>query len=172
MAARAHPLARRSGGLTLIELMIGLAICALLMSLAVPSLSHVMQRQRLKAAALGFEVDLREARYEAVRRGAPMHVTFAQGTDWCYAIATRADCDCRIAQPCRVKAVRSSEHRGVKLVQAAPVNYEPETGRATDAGGGAVWQTDNGQRVRVGLTPMGRPSACVLEGQLPPLPGC
>lgn len=163
---------RRRAGLTLIELMIGLAITAVLMSLAVPSFASYLQRQRLKAVAAGLETDLREARYESARRGAPLALVFAAGPDWCYAIATRPDCDCRVQQDCRLKAVRGSDQRGVQLAEFRATRFDPATGNAESPGTTAVWQATGSERVKVSVSALGRPFVCMLEGNLPPLPGC
>lgn len=164
------PAARR--GLTLIELMIGLAITAVLVSLAVPSYSTYLQRSRLKAAALGLETDLREARFEAVRRGLPVQLSFQGGQDWCYAITTAADCGCGTAAPCRLKAVRAADLRGVTLAQFLGTRFDPATGLPDTDGAGALWSAPGGEKVRVSVNGLGRPRVCTLEGQLHPLPAC
>lgn len=170
MGAADRPLPRQAG-LTLIEMMIGLAICAVLMSLAVPSLSAHLQRHRLKAAAQGLELDLREARYESAQRGAPLSLVFSPGADWCYAITTSADCNCREQQACRIKAVRATDLRGVQLLEPRGTRFDPATGHAEQAGTLAVWQA-GGQQVRVSVSMLGRPQVCTLDGSLPPIPGC
>jgi type IV fimbrial biogenesis protein FimT len=166
------PASRRPRGLTLIELMIGLGIFAVLMSLAVPSFQAYLQRNRLKAAAQGLEVDLREVRYESARRGQPLHLVFRTGADWCYAIATGPDCDCRVQQPCRIKTVRGSDLRGVHLLEAHDARFDPASGTADWSGTAALWQAGGPERVRVSLTALGRPLTCVQDGNLAPMPGC
>jgi type IV fimbrial biogenesis protein FimT len=172
MALPRTPPRRRPHGLTLIELMIGLGIAAVLMSLAVPSFQGYLQRNRLKAAAQGLELDLREARFEAARRSQPLHLVFKPGTEWCYAIATRPDCDCHVAQPCRLKTVRGRDLRGVQLLESHDARFDPASGTADLAGTAALWQAGQAERVRVSLSALGRPAVCVLDGSLPPLPGC
>lgn len=167
---RARP--RRPLGLTLIELMIGLGIMAVLMSLAVPSYSAYLQRQRLKAAAQGLELDLREARYESARRNRPLALVLHPGIDWCWAIATQPDCDCRSAQPCRLKTVRASDLRGVHLSEARNVQFDPASGQANAAGPVALLLASGDERVRVEVGGPGRPSVCLLEGTLPPFGRC
>lgn len=163
---------RRARGLTLIELMIGLGICAVLMSLAVPSFQAYLQRNRLKAAAQGLEIDLREARYESARRSQPMHLVFKPGADWCYAIATSPDCDCQVQQACRLRTVRGRDLRGVHLLQAQDLRFDPASGTASLSGMAAVLQAGQPERVKVSVSALGRPSVCVMDGSLPPLPGC
>ena len=172
MARPRTPQRRRPQGLTLIELMIGLSIAAVLMSLAVPSFQAYLQRNRLKAAAQGLELDLREARYESARRSQPLHLVFKGGTDWCYAITTAPDCDCHVAQACRLKTVRGRDLRGVQLLESHDARFDPASGTADFSGTAALWQASQAERVRVTLSALGRPSVCVLDGSLPPLPGC
>lgn len=159
-------------GLTLIELVIGLGICAVLMSLAVPSFGQYLQRQRLKAAAQGLELDLREARFETARRGAALYLNFHAGADWCYALGTTPDCDCRVQQACRIKTTRGSDLRGVHLLESHAMRFDPATGQAEAPGTAAVWAAGGGERVRVSVGAMGRPSVCAQEGSLPPFPAC
>ena len=167
------PATRRvTRGLTLIEMMVALAICAVLMSLAVPSFGQYLQRQRLKAAAQGLELDLREARFEAARRGSALYVSFRDGPDWCYALGTRADCDCRIQQSCRLKATRGSKLQGVQLLASRDLRFDPATGQADAPGLAALWTSASGERVQVSVGALGRPSTCTLQGTLPPLPAC
>lgn len=162
----------RPRGLTLIELVIGLGICAVLMSLAVPSFAQYLQRQRLKAAAQGLELDLREARFEAARRGSALYLNFQGGADWCYALSTTPDCDCQVQQACRIKATRGSDLRGVQLLEAHGVRFDPATGQAETPGTAAVWAAPGGERVKVSVGAMGRPAVCTQEGSLPPFPSC
>ena len=168
------PRRRRTRGLTLIELMIGLGISAVLMSLAVPSFATYLQRGRLKAASQGLEIDLREARYEAARRGTPRYLSVkpGAGASWCYAISTTPDCDCQQTSACRIKAQRGSDMRGVQLQESHTVRFDPATGNPDAPGTAAVWSAPGGERVQVSVNAMGRPWVCTLDGALPPFPAC
>jgi type IV fimbrial biogenesis protein FimT len=60
---------RKTGGFTLIELMVVIAIAAILTSLAAPSFTRLIQSTSLSSDVNTFLADMRFARNEAVRRG-------------------------------------------------------------------------------------------------------
>ena len=61
--------AKRASGFSLIELMIALAIAAILLGLAVPQFSQLVQRNRLATATNDFLALMASLRSEALRRG-------------------------------------------------------------------------------------------------------
>jgi type IV fimbrial biogenesis protein FimT len=68
--------ARREQGFNLIELMIGIAIFATLMMLAIPTFTVFLGNQRIKNAAETTIAGINIARAEAVRRNAPVRFQF------------------------------------------------------------------------------------------------
>lgn len=74
---------RSSSGFTLIELMITLAIAAILMMVAVPNLSAYRRNAELTSAANTFVASLNTARSEAMKRGRyAMVVPTNNGASW------------------------------------------------------------------------------------------
>lgn len=71
---------RFSDGFTLIELMVVVAIVAILATLAAPSFVDMLRRNRLSTAVSALQVSLSLARSEAVKRGADARVTVAANT--------------------------------------------------------------------------------------------
>jgi type IV fimbrial biogenesis protein FimT len=69
-------------GFTLVELMIVLAIVALLASIVGPSLGEALVAQRLRAAGTDLMSSLLLARSEAIKRNADVTVRPAVGDDW------------------------------------------------------------------------------------------
>jgi type IV fimbrial biogenesis protein FimT len=171
-----HPeraVARR--GLTLLELMIALAIVAVLASLALPSMGASMARQRLKAAAEGLAADLAQARQEAAHRSAPLHLSVRTGAHWCWATVDASGCDCHAALPCRLKATPAEDHPGVRLAQAAPVSFLPSGDTSLAAAAStkvAEFESERGERLRVDMTRLGRARICAPGGALPGYPAC
>lgn len=73
----------RARGVTLIELLVGVAIVAVAATLAAPGMSQLVANYKVRGAAESILVGLNQARAEAVRRNSP--VTFAlslNGSGW------------------------------------------------------------------------------------------
>jgi len=64
------PMNTRSHGFTLIEMMITLAVFALLFMVGLPSMTTWLQNQQIRASAEGLQAGLQFARTEALRRNA------------------------------------------------------------------------------------------------------
>ncbi len=72
---------RMNNGFTLIELLITLVIATILVTIAVPNFSGLMQNNRLVAQTNSLITDLNYARSEAIKRGASISVT-AEDREW------------------------------------------------------------------------------------------
>ena len=165
--------ARRGRGLTLIELAITLAVMAVLATLAVPGLGARMDRQRLQGAAETLAADLAEARFEAARRGATLYVESAdaaEGSAWCWAVATSAGCNCSQPQACQVHTTRSADHGGVRIRQGINARLDPSG--SVQASQPAILEGSSGDRLRVEVSAAGRPRICAEKGSWPRLPTC
>jgi type IV fimbrial biogenesis protein FimT len=159
---------RRPRGFTLLETMVALAIVSLLLTLAVPSFGSILSRYRLKAAAEQLSADLGDLRFLSAQRGMPLHLHVHPGAQWCYALATAGGCDCRIAQSCQLKTVSARDHPGVALVDGGPLLID-----AAAAGtGGVLFQSREGTRLRVAITPLGRPRVCAPGEPVAGMPAC
>jgi type IV fimbrial biogenesis protein FimT len=75
------PRPRRAAGFTAVELMVTLAIVALLMALAAPTLRGVVANSRVKAASQSLQNGLQMARAEAVRLNTQVEFVLA-ATGW------------------------------------------------------------------------------------------
>lgn len=87
---------RAARGLTLVELLAGLAVMALTLGAVLPDFGRLMQRQRLEGAAAQLETELQMARAEAILRGQSVRFSFrADAAGSCYAIHTGSAQACR-----------------------------------------------------------------------------
>jgi type IV fimbrial biogenesis protein FimT len=72
----------RNGGFTLVELMLGIGVLALLMTLAIPSFSVFLHNSRIRNVADGVMNGVQLARSEAVRRNRAVEFAFTAGANW------------------------------------------------------------------------------------------
>jgi prepilin-type N-terminal cleavage/methylation domain-containing protein len=161
---------RRSPGLTLIELVITLAVLAVLGTLALPTLGARLDQQRLNTAAEMLVADINEARFEAARQGRDMHVLLNPGSPWCWAVATHASCPCGQAQACELHSARAGDHAGVQLVQGHSLRLQAN-GQA-GASGSAMLESRGGAQLRVELQALGRARICAAKGPTTRYPAC
>jgi type IV fimbrial biogenesis protein FimT len=75
-------------GFTLIELMVTLAVAGLLMRVAAPSMTRMINANRVQTEASGFMNDLQFARSEAIKQGQPVTVCPSADGSTCLAANT------------------------------------------------------------------------------------
>ena len=138
MFDRACPRLRAEGGFTLVELAITLAVLAIIVTLAVPAFTSLINGNRLTAQANELVADLQSARMEAVKRNRPVTVcpstdnATCSGGDWGNRIITAPN-------GAGVEVVRTSTAKGVLGVRGdvASVVFRAD-GSARAVAGGAL----------------------------------
>lgn len=166
--------AGRSGpspGLTLIELVVALAVLAVLGTLALPNLGARLDRSRVEAAAEALAADINEARFEAARQGRAIHLQVNSGPGWCWSVATADACPCGSGQGCQLRASTEKDHPGVLLSAGQSLTMAAD-GRPQTAGEPLELQGRNGLKLRVLVSPMGRAHVCTLQGEATRHPAC
>lgn len=73
---------RLSGGFTLVELLVVMALIAILAAIGVPSYQSIVNSNRITAEINGLVTHLQYARAEAVKRGQNVTVTSNNGNNW------------------------------------------------------------------------------------------
>jgi len=99
-------------GVSLIELMVGLAVFAILLGIAVPNFSTFMQNSKIRTSAEAIQNGLSLARVEAVRRNTNVQFALGVGTSWVVGCQTAND-DCPASIQTRAGANGSSNIRVV-----------------------------------------------------------
>lgn len=141
-------------GFTLIELMIAVAVVAIIIVIAAPSFRDMVLMQRLRSITAQLVTDLQFARNEAVARGTLLRLSFqSDGNQSCYTLYTSSTidnrCNCMLG-PGAACANGNIEVRTVQIprslsVQVAIPQSEFDTAFAFDnvTGGLFVIPTDD-----------------------------
>lgn len=158
-------------GLTLVELLIGIAVMALLMVLAAPSFTSMIEMQRLRGTSDQLTTDLQFLRSEAVSRQERTGISFASNASMtCYVVHTCGTingidclCDCRGATPAaRCGTGQKREIKVVQLPRSSKVEVKPVTvsGAALTADHVTIDPATGGMEIFyvIGLTPMPTPT--------------
>ncbi len=153
---------RHAGGFTLVELMIGLAVGAILLMVAVPAFTEYRQRSALRGAVDQLVVFWGDARFEALRRNSLVKVSFVESSgSFCMGAATTTDrndetpCDCLTAGACNIAAfpANQSEWKRNRVPAAADLGnakgvavIDPKRGAltATTMAGSVYMQSPDG----------------------------
>jgi len=149
-------------GFTLVELMITIAVVGVLASMAVPSYSKMIERNKLKEVAQGLKSDLMFARAEAIKRSQDVTVSRNTGDNgaWCYGLTTNASCDCTATpSTCEIKTISGTgfAQTNIKTVFDADTTFDFR--RGTSANANTCFSTTN-YTVKVTTNLVGRIMIC------------
>lgn len=147
----------RDRGVTLIELLVAVAVIAIIVTVAAPSFRDMIQMQRLRGITAQLVTDLQFARNDAVSRGTLSRFSFQSDASMsCYSIYTSAvsntRCDCRLGAGAAC-GVGNAEIKTVQIPRSLAVEVsipiaEFDTAFAFDnvSGGLFVIPTDSAAR--------------------------
>ena len=178
-ASRPAPLRRDARGFTLVEACVTLAVLALLVGAAMPSLQQLLHTRRLDAAAVQLATDLQFARSQALARNQPvrLHFSTGPGTRSCYVIrpAGAATCACPApgeSCPGSLKTVSLGEGDAVTVhAPADSLLFDPRHGTSTPTGTLRLNGPD-GRSVHQVVNVMGRVRSCSPQARVPGYPAC
>ena len=176
---------RAHRGLTIIELMVVVAVVAVLITLAAPSMRAMIAAQRVKSINAELVTDLQFARSEAARRNRNVFVRF-NPADGCYVIyvdAISGSCDCSRATVCtaetgreEIKTVRLPPANGVSLSTSSAsstiLRFGAQSGRQQDNSFQVGVDSTLGGQLRTTINAAGRPTVCTPDGSVSGTPTC
>lgn len=159
-----------SRGLTLVELLVVLAISAVLMALAMPSFFGLIYANRLRGAADVLLADLRLTMTESTKHGSDVLISFQHNTDgsnWCYGLSRDTNCNCREANSCQIDGVEQVTHgfdySGI-LISPTHGSYRFKPRRSTITAGNITFTARDGKQLRVLISGYGRIRNCSPSG--------
>jgi len=140
--------ARRARGFTIIELLVVVMVVAVLATIALPNLSGVIVRTRLKTAASDLHTSLVFARSEAIKRNCRINVVAAAG-NWSQGWSVKTDLTCPQPPPnppAEIVLTKQDPYQSLTinttnaayLAAAVPSVTFSGTGRETGSGGAGV----------------------------------
>lgn len=192
MRPRRHHLSktgRRRRGVTLIELTVTLAILAILMAIAVPSMQQLIARKRVAGVTTELASDIRYLRSLGVQTATLVQIDFgASAVATCYSLSTAPvswwNCDCNNPATCDgsadapkiIKTVTVPISSGITVsVGNNPANTFFVGPNSLPFNGTTITATVSsslGGSARVMTNAAGRPFACSIAGQESNFPLC
>ena len=180
-------------GFSIIELMVVIAIVAILAALAIPSFNEYFEKSRLRGAADAMIALMANARAESVKRDRGVVVKVGgDAADWCVGanqaanpssagapIPAPTSCDCDVVGACSLgdasSVVDGSGFRGVSISSTgASVTFDPKLGTldisaiSTFVEPSVDLSSSSGRfGLRVTVSALGHVRACVPSGKAP-----
>jgi len=121
---------RQPLGFTLIELMITLAVLAILVAIALPSFQATLENRRLSAAADNIYAFISYAKSEAIKKNQSIRFqATVDGTSWCIGVDddAAAVCDCT-ANACEVdgvtKNLTSASFTNIRMTATGSIDFD------------------------------------------------
>jgi len=163
-------------GFTLIELLIIVAILGVLVSMAVPSMSSIIEGRKLRAAAEQAFADFQFVKTESIKRNTFVRLDFTgfgSGNDWCYGFKVNADCDCTETDSsqtdfCEIdgvkKVINQDNYDGSVTLSNASTPFSGEASfnpmRGTTTSGNIEFELSSGEKIRIVVSILGRIRIC------------
>lgn len=169
-----HAVSRPRTGFTLVEMMITIAVAAIILAVAVPSFSRSFERQRLRGAAETMLAGVELARSESVKRNQNIRVAFNR-TALCYGLRDAATtCACATAGSCTVGGVEmvgtGRDFTGISLTEVNFSNNEfftldPVRGMVEPPVEGRIClKSTSGYKANIQISVVGRARICSPSG--------
>lgn len=159
-------------GFTVLELMITVAVLAVVLTLGVPSMSAAMEKRRTIAAAEQIYSQLQLARFESVARSQQVFANIVGGNSWAIGVSNNSACDpsdnspaCSLPDMTGANAVTqivsSANFSTVSVTtSAAQITFSPQRATASSADIDIVSNGDVGFALRVEVSLLGRIGIC------------
>jgi type IV fimbrial biogenesis protein FimT len=167
----------KSKGFTLVELMIALAVLAIITSLALPSYRTILEKRQVTSAANQLSAFLTNVQLESVKRSENLFVDYnrTDSDTWCVGVTNTDSCDCTkaitdaascdIEGELRVFSNANLNHPKMMASMSGNGDFEFDYGRGimTDVTDGATFgllSEDGSYALNVSIDVTGRVKTC------------
>jgi type IV fimbrial biogenesis protein FimT len=168
-------------GFTLIELVVVMVVMGILLTMAIPSFTGLMDSIRVKRAGDAVSAFLVNAKSEAIKRNTTVRAVVksaGSGATWCVGMTTASTCDCLTAGSCQIdsvdRIVSSTAYK--KIVLNGPDNGHAfifSALRGTVSGNETVeLESSNALKLDVVVGMTGRVRLCSPDGSTGGYPEC
>ena len=175
----------RRWGFTLVELVVTVAITAILLAMAVPQMREHLARKRVSGVATELVADIRYVRAQVLEQNQAIWISFGSTTDFsCYVIYTDGGlngyCDCARSPgavcdqvtdpPVELKSVYLKTNTGITLTSTQSSLFfqkvvgAPRISRSAYGPAEATVESSLGGKVKVGLAGPIRATICSASG--------
>lgn len=167
------PLGRTSSrGFTLIELLLAVALLSVVMVLAVPAMTTMVERRQTIAAVERIYSELQLARSTAVAMSQPVFMNISSGDNWALGVSNDANCDPVDNDPaCSIPDVENnnpisrlysvSDNENVRVNSGGnQITFFSQRGTATPTNIVVTSLGDVGYVVNIVVRPLGQISVC------------
>jgi type IV fimbrial biogenesis protein FimT len=159
-------------GFSLLELMVSVAILALVLVLGVPSMSAAMEKRRTIAAAEQIYSQLQLARFMSVARSQQVFANIVAGSTWAMGVSDNSACDPSDNAPVCQLPDMSGSNAVTQIVSAvnfsnialatsaAQITFSPQRATASTAAIDITSSGDMGYAMRVEVSLLGHIGVC------------
>lgn len=156
-------------GFTLVELLVTIAVIAIIASVSAPSFLSMRDQARTRAAAEAVFAQVQYARTESIKQSRDLWVTAAPGVNWCIGISNAAGCDCNTAGSCQFGPagnlmehnIRSVDFSGITLdATATEIQFDSRRGIVNGTGNTLTVSGAGGYEVKIITSKLGRVRMC------------
>lgn len=154
-------------GVTLVELLVTLAIVAILAAITVPFLGRYLDNRRLEGAAQAIYSDMLLAHHHAISENTPVTLTFESGANWCTGITTASSCNCLSTSNCNLGQTPGANYSPVLLSLSGFSGGSSavfSSSRGALSAAGTVTLAIGSNSITIELNRMGVPRLCSSNG--------
>lgn len=156
-------------GFTLIEVMMVMAVAAILVSASVPSFVSTLEKYRTQGAAENLYATLIKTKSQTIKSGQDVHFTVQPGgnsTAWCYGVSSEVDCDCWNPVSCpgggNLSITTNVDYQDVSISSDLDQGHLGFSPRNSLPSSSAVLTVSNasGKEIKLTVNPIGRIGLC------------